>query len=199
MPLWQQAGWDTSAPVWRLEFEVKQPILSQLDRLYFHQVMCSLGGLWDYATCDWLRLTIPNSEDKTRSRWPVHPLWACLASVDWESPGGALTRTFPKRRTPNNARLMQFGLGIVASHMASQGVSDLEDGLRGFCEGLWKHVEQKASAQGLLPASYLNARVATKMRLYNTAPTASLLGDSERQRMRREADTESYRRASNGG
>lgn len=37
-----------------------------------------------------LRLTLPNEADETRSRWPIHPLWQALSSVDWEGNGAPL-------------------------------------------------------------------------------------------------------------
>ncbi len=60
---------------WRLEFEIKREVLTQKGLAKLSEVMYHLNGLWDYATTEWLRLTLPNADDKTRSRWPIHPLW----------------------------------------------------------------------------------------------------------------------------
>lgn len=57
-------------------------------------VLANMNGLWSYATTEWLKLTIPNPEDKTRSRWAIHPLWSALSSLDWEASGGALKQRF---------------------------------------------------------------------------------------------------------
>ena len=61
--------------VWRLEFELKREVLTQKGLSKLYQVLNHLNGLWSYATTEWLRLTLPSDDDKTRSRWPIHPLW----------------------------------------------------------------------------------------------------------------------------
>ena len=77
--------------MWRLEFEFRREVLAQLQLDALPSVLEHLNGLWSYATTEWLKLCIPSEADKTRSRWPIHPLWMALASIDWETPGGPLS------------------------------------------------------------------------------------------------------------
>jgi len=64
-----------------------------------------------------LRLTIPSEDDKTRSRWPIHPLWALLSSVDWEAHGGPLSKRFTAARSPNDDKLFQMACSVILADM----------------------------------------------------------------------------------
>ena len=77
----------------------------------------NLGG---YATTEWLRLTIPSPDDKTRSRWPIHPLWGYLSSIDWETSGGPLSRSYSPARVPGDAYLFDQGWRLLIAYMARQ-------------------------------------------------------------------------------
>lgn len=111
--LWRAAGWDGKSAVWRLEFELKREVLTQHGLSKLGEVLGNLNGLWSYCTTDWLRLTLPQEEDQTRSRWPIHPLWGYLSSVDWEASGGVLTKRFSNARLPSDDKLFSMGLSMV--------------------------------------------------------------------------------------
>lgn len=100
LPLWQAGGWNVDEPIWRVEFQFRREVLGQHGLVSLDNVMANLNGLWSYAATEWLRLTIPNPDDQTRSRWPVHPLWGYLSSIDWETSGGPLARSFTATRLP---------------------------------------------------------------------------------------------------
>lgn len=72
--LWEKAGWKEGRKVWRLEFEFKRELLTQKGLSSLPDVLNHLAGVWAYGTDEWLRLTLPREDDKTRSRWPIHPL-----------------------------------------------------------------------------------------------------------------------------
>jgi hypothetical protein len=197
-PLWQKAGWDTDKRVWRLEFEFKQESISQLGIKGFDAVMESLGGIWGYATTEWLRLTEPNWADATRSRWPIHPLWTCLASIDWEEDGGPLSRTFPVSRQPGTDWLMTHGLSALTSFMATQGIYDLDQGLTVFREQLYAYHDEKAFLFGQSLSSYVWDKVALKVRQYNAGMNADQLSDEVKQAKGLNAAADAYRKASDG-
>ena len=102
LDLWAAVGWNPGDPVWRLEFQIKREILTQKGLPKLAQTLSNLNGLWSYATTEWLRLTLPSEDDQTRSRWPVHPLWGFLSSVDWDTDGGPLSKRFSPERSPRN-------------------------------------------------------------------------------------------------
>lgn len=124
--LWREAGWDQIKPVWRLEFEFRREILSQLKLDGLSSVLGNLAGLWSYASTEWLTLRCPNDKDRTRSRWPVHPLWVALASIDWSAQGGPLSRTFTATRAPASEWLGARTLSMLASMAAIKGHSDFD-------------------------------------------------------------------------
>ena len=198
LPLWTKAGWDGQSPVWRMEFQFKQEALSQLGLRDFNSAMHSLGGIWGYATTEWLRLTLPNPEDQTRSRWPIHPLWLALASVDWESDGGDLTREYSPSRVPGDDWLMQHGLSSATSYMAAKGFYEVEEGLTAFCAALMQYHDEKAYLHGCSLASYVRDKVALKVRAYNAALNAHQLTEEEQREKGLHAAAEAYRRASDG-
>ena len=124
--LWRRAGWDGETPVWRLEFEFRREVLAQLKLSSLPQVMDNLDGLWSYASTEWLKLCQPNPADKTRSRWPIHPLWLVLAAVDWRSKGGPLTREFKPSDVPSDRWIAGRMLSLMASAAAIHGLGDFE-------------------------------------------------------------------------
>ena len=197
-PLWQKAGWDGDKRVWRLEFQFKQEAISQLGIKGFDAVMDSMGGLWGYATTEWLRLTEPNWADATRSRWPIHPLWTLLASIDWEEEGGPLSRTFPVSRQPGNDWLMTHGLSALTSFMATLGIYDLDQGVAAFREQLIAYHDEKAFLFGQSLASYIWDKVALKVRQYNAGLNADQLTDDLKQMKGLNAAADAYRKASDG-
>lgn len=197
-PLWQKAGWNGTSRVWRLEFELRQESISQLGIKGFDAVMDSLGGIWGYVTTEWLRLTMPNPNDATRSRWPIHPLWTLLASIDWEEEGDQLTRTFPVTRTPGHDWLMTHGLSSLTSFMAVHRIYDLDAGLIAFREQVSEYHDEKAFLFGQSLASYVWDKVALKVRQYNAGMNADQLSDEIKQAKGLNAAADAYRKASDG-
>lgn len=195
--LWSQAGWDGEAHVWRLEFQLKRETLSQLDLKDFALVMNNLGGIWSYAMTQWLKLTLPNPDDKTRSRWPVHPLWAALASIDWETSGGSLLRSYAKNEAPSDEWLFNAGLRPVVSWMAKGGITDLDTGLKLFRERMVSYHEGQAYRLGINFSPYIREKVQLKTREYGTGYNLNEIPDEDRQRDV-DAAAVDYRRLSDG-
>ena len=199
LPLWQQAEWDGSGLVWRLEFEMKREVLTQKGLSKLYEVMNCLNGLWSYATTDWLRLTLPNADDQTRSRWATHPLWELLASVDWEGNGGPLAKRFKPTRSPNNVRLYQMTCSTVLAFMAKRGYSakQLYEAYEDLVAQLVEHIEAEALKLGLPFDEYVEEKLALKRRQYNTG-----LNDPEQEQKRQVAEVaaqaRAYRKESDG-
>jgi hypothetical protein len=197
LPLWQKAGWQGDGVIWRLEFELKREVLTQKGLSKLYEVLNHLNGLWGYATTEWLRLTIPNADDKTRSRWATHPLWGFLASVDWEGDGGALSKRFSATRSPSNLRLFQMACSTIFSFMAKEGFSAKQfyEAHEDLIAKLVDHIEGEARERGLNFDRYVEERLAVKQRQYNTAINDP---DQEAKRKARELEEQAraYRKAS---
>lgn len=166
--LWNEAGWNGETPIWRLEFEMKREILSQLDVQALAVCLDNQSGLWSYATTDWLKLTIPSETDTNRSRWPIHPLWAYLSSIDFETAGGTLTREFSAQRVPSDKRLFDAGFSVITSYMAREQVTDFYEGLHAYCRDLYAHFNSRAISLGTSLGDFVEERVAVKARRFNT-------------------------------
>ena len=167
--LWKTSGWDGVSPVWRLEFELKREVLTGHGLSSLEDVLPNLNGLWSYCTTDWLRLTLPQKDDKTRSRWPIHTLWGYLSSVDWETSGGVLSKRFSNARVPSDDKLFSMGLSMVIGYMAREGILDLYDGLKAFEAAMYAYHESKSFHMGLPFDDYIAEKVSIKMREFNTA------------------------------
>ncbi len=168
IPLWQACGWDGQTTVWRLEFQFRRPVLRELGVESADTLAYNTSALWRYATQEWLRLTQPNDNDATRSRWPNHPLWTDLGNATWDSGDGDCLRRVSKRRTPDDHYLFKNGISGITSYMAREGITDFYDGLTGFIrDAVDYHRIQGFDARETLQ-SYARTKTLDKARRYNT-------------------------------
>lgn len=166
--LWSKGGLKPDETVWRLEFQFERETLIARDLAKLPKVMDHLNGLWSYACTEWLRLTLPNLDDQTRARWPIHPLWGYLSSIDWDCPGGPLSTRFTPTRAPGDDKLFTMGLGPLVSFMAREGITDLYQGQEAFITALYNYHASKAAYLGLPLERYVEEKVALKARQFNT-------------------------------
>jgi hypothetical protein len=168
IPLWEYSGRKEGEPVWRLEFEFKRDFLKQKNLINLVDVLANLNGLWSYATTEWLKLTQPNHEDETRSRWPIHPMWQALSTIDWETSGGKLQSRFSNTRTPNkNAALHRAFTGLT-TWMAIETQTDYELAIHPFFEDLYHYINNHAMNIGADFDTLIKEKVALKARQFNT-------------------------------
>ena len=195
IPLWEAAGRKQNEPVWRVELQYRREVLSQHDLVNLDEVLSSLNGLWSYGATQWLRLTIPSKDDKTRSRWPVHPLWGYLSSVDWETDGGPLARSFKATRIPRDKRIFALGASSIASYMAKHSITDYEEGIRRYLINLHEHLCTNGEFIGLSGEDFLLEKVRLRAREFNT-----ILNRIEEDLSYLETDdtADAYRKASKG-
>lgn len=193
--LWLPAGWKPGQQVWRLEFEFKRDYLKERSLSSLDSVLANLNGLWSYATTEWLRLTEPNLADSTRTRWPTHPLWTALASVDWETKGGVLLKRFTNARLPDEKRLYSTVFGSLASYMAIHQLDDKGEAMDGLLGKMHQHFQDIAFYEGLHVDELLFQRVAARARLFNTY----LNNPGETPEPEESEGVKAYRKASDGG
>ena len=193
IPLWQQSGWVEGDPVWRLEFEFKRELLQQKGLFTLMDTLNHLNGLWSYATTEWLKLTMPNPDDQTRSRWPIHPLWLLLASLDWETDPSPLQSRFTYTRTPNDKVLLDRAMHAFTSWMATNGLIDPQQGFKEFCLAVGKRIAHHAEYQNLFSEEFILQKVASKARRFNTIDV-----NQEIYEQYVNDEVEAYRKASDG-
>ncbi len=195
IPLWKAGGWKEGEPIWRLEFEFKREMLVQKDLPKLTDILANMNGLWSYATTEWLKLTLPNPEDKTRSRWAIHPMWAALASLDWETSGGALKQRFSSERTPNDAETLNRGFSAVTTWMATHAYRDYEMAIHPFYIALESFINNRAMDFGLSFEELVSEKVSKKARVFNTLDNNEKPEPTESDKA---AASEAYRKASDG-
>ena len=197
LTLWEKAGRRAEEHVWRLEFQVKRPVLAEMSLNGLPAVLGNLGGLWAYATTEWLRLTLPQEGDQTRSRWPIHPLWGWLSSIDWEGDGGPLTRSFDPGREPTDAKLFSMYLAALIGYMAVRGIHDLYQAQEAMTADVVSYYSSRAHDDGLSFDDYISGRVALKVRQYgnglNDPDVLDRIDEEDEQ-----AKAMAYRKASKG-
>ena len=153
--VWESAGIAATDSVWRLEFQLRRPVLKELGIRSWADAKARLGELWAYCM-QWLSLREPNG-DQNRSRWPVAPLWVDLASAPW------VGFVVPAKRCRTAGEMgiratVQVILGLLSTLMARDGILTFAEGLGTFLhwadvlcmnEGrtFAQSVEQKARAK----------------------------------------------------
>lgn len=168
LELWHKAGWNGYDPVWRLEFQLKREVLTQKGLGKLTEVIENLNGLWSYAATEWLRLTMPNGDDKTRSRWPIHPLWGYLSSVDWQTDNSPLLPRFTSARIPSNEMIFRGALSSLISFMAREQITNFDHGFAAYKLALCQHFEEKSFNLGLSFDDFIKEKIAIKARQFNT-------------------------------
>lgn len=195
LELWHKAGWNGYDPVWRLEFQLKREVLTQKGLSKLTEVMDNLNGLWSYATTEWLRLTLPNPEDKTRSRWPIHPLWGYLSSVDWQTDNNPLLPRFSSARIPSNEMIFRGALSSLVSFMAREQITNFDHGFAAYKLAFCQHFDQKSFNLGLSFDDFIKEKVAIKARLFNTILNRDIEAENK---TKLEKDAAAYRKQSDG-
>jgi len=190
VPLWNEAGWKGQHRVWRMEFQFNREILRQLNIRTYSDVIANLNGLWSYACTEWLRLTLQSETDQNRSRWPLHPLWGYISSVDFDTHGGLLSREFSAQRIPSDQRLFDHAFSVLTSFMARERITDFYQGMEALNTALYHYLNNRAMNVGASFDDFVDERVAVKAKRYN-----SILNKAEAEEL---DAAEAYRKLSDG-
>ena len=75
--VWFYLLWKQDKNVWRIEWQVRKPVLKQFGIISFDDLKKKQGDLLYYLASEHDTLRIPNDDSNT-SRWPLHPLWIDL-------------------------------------------------------------------------------------------------------------------------
>lgn len=75
--VWFFLLWGEDENVWRIEWQVRKPILKRFDIATFADLKDQQGDLLHYLANEHDTLRVPTS-DGNESRWPLHPLWQDL-------------------------------------------------------------------------------------------------------------------------
>jgi hypothetical protein len=173
--LWQAAGWDGEAQVWRMEFEAKRNALVSLQLPKLSHLLPNQAALWRYLTENWLRLTVPAESDSNRARWNNHPLWDFIASAFNSDDEQTKLQRFNPARLPEDERLFVHGLGGITSFMASRGIEDLGEGVGEYLHHAKAYHVTRSGFKHDGMERYVGRKVKAKNRRYNTVQNAQPL------------------------
>ena len=179
LPLWSRSGMLADIPVWRMEFQVLRPVLVELGVRSFRSLLDNLGGIWQYATRDWLRFTLPQAADSNRRRWPSHPVWDQLAKLQWRLDDVPLSRSFSSSRIPSLERLQRMFMSLVTSFMAAKGITDYAVGVKAFLESSEDLHRNYCQGIPLTFEDWIVREVREKGRRFNTITNGHVEAESE--------------------
>ena len=165
--IWRENGWDGEQFVWRLEFEFKRQVLKELGIQTVEDLLIRRADLWYYAM-HWLRLVVPSYTDRTKERWPNHPLWDVLTEAEWGVERGEPLTRIRKTRVPSDKYLCENGLGPITSFMAKMGITDIDEGIRQYTIYLYEYHRQQSQRTGKTLRTYAREKALLKARRYNT-------------------------------
>lgn len=75
--VWFYLLWEMDENVWRIEWQVRKPVLKRFGIATFDDLKDQQGDVLRYLAAEHDTLRIPN-DDSNASRWPLHPLWKDL-------------------------------------------------------------------------------------------------------------------------
>ncbi len=129
--VWHRRGFDSGAPVWRLEAQLRGGVLGELGaRVDFDHVVSQLDAVWQYVVGapgekrGWMSLRT-QVDDPNPSRWPIAPTWHALQSVVFRSESEPAARAAKKA---NDVELLRRQIsGNLSSLAALEAGRDLDD------------------------------------------------------------------------
>ena len=75
--VWFYLLWEQDENVWRIEWQIRKPVLKRFGIITFDDLKSQQGDLLRYLAAEHDTLRQPN-DDSNASRWPLHPLWQDL-------------------------------------------------------------------------------------------------------------------------
>lgn len=165
---WKANGWGERQIVWRVEFQLRREALETFGVRSLAHILSKQYGMWAYLTQEWLRLAMPNNQDDTRSRWPVHPLWEAISHGYGEALASVSQRV-SKARLPSIKHVVQNQLlpGLT-SVMAMRNVYTLREGMWHAQDLIDYYFANPRLCCGKSQQEYLAEKLALKHRRFNT-------------------------------
>jgi hypothetical protein len=77
---WFYELWGTDSNVWRIEWQIRKPVLKRFGIHTINDLIDQQGDLLRYLSNEHETLRTP-TDDKNNSRWPLHPLWEHLQEL----------------------------------------------------------------------------------------------------------------------
>lgn len=104
---------EAEEPVWRVEFELRRPILVDLGLRTVDDVLAGMQDLWRYVGTDWITYRTACPDARLR-RWPLDPIWEQVQAI----------------------RLLPTELGVVRGRVTDATEQQLVQGATGYLSSL---------------------------------------------------------------
>jgi hypothetical protein len=114
---------ESDEPVWRVEFQMRRPVLVEHGLRTVEEVLAGVQDLWRYCAEDWLTYRRPTSDSRLR-RWPIDPAWEVVQSVRLAPSVLGVVRR--RNAEASEERVVQGLAGYVTSLAALRGWDELE-------------------------------------------------------------------------
>jgi len=166
---WRQRGWDGKSTVWRVEAQIRRNALQQFSVRSVGELIARVGELWQYVIEKWCRLSVPNPQDQTPSRWLTHPFWRAVGEApDFHSVTRVGRRVLRRAKAPSDWFMARALLADLTSYMATYKIFDTAWALEDFVEMIritFKSLEENG---GIPLSRYIAQKVALKTRAFGT-------------------------------
>jgi hypothetical protein len=113
-------------PVWRVEFQVRRPVLVEFGLREVAETLAGVQDLWRYCSEDWLTYRQPARDRRVR-RWPIDPVWRLVQGVTISPELLGVVRQRIAQATEE--RLVQGLQGYLSALAALKGWDELVDAL----------------------------------------------------------------------
>lgn len=108
--IWFFDLWGVQENVWRIEWQVRKPILRRFGIRTFVDLFANQADVLRYLATEHDTLRVPTN-DSNRSRWPLHPLWADLLAQIETFQGQGLYREVDEAALLNE-RLRRLAISV---------------------------------------------------------------------------------------
>ena len=123
--LWGEA-YDSAQPVLRVEFEFERACLKEMGLNRPEDVLAAVGGLWSYASQEWLTYRLPSQHERA-CRWPLAPEWEQIQQCALARGKLSLERIRAGATKGGLRLLMPLLNGCMTSFAMLMGVSTIAD------------------------------------------------------------------------
>ena len=134
---WDQPTFD-HLPVTRVEYQLRRPVLKQMNINSFSELEENKASLWKYCTTEWTRLTFFEADRTNRhqDRAIIHPWWTQVQSIKNFGHGETIKREH-KRSSKDTEPLKQMiaGCAMTIGTILERKVTDYE-GVIAFGQGI---------------------------------------------------------------
>ncbi|MGO9592325.1 MAG: hypothetical protein ACLQFF_09230 [Steroidobacteraceae bacterium] len=166
---WNERGWDGVSQVWRVEAQIRRNALHQFAIRTVEELIRRMRELWRYVVEKWCRLSVPNPDDQTPSRWLTHPFWKAIEeAADFHTLVSIGRRVLRRAKAPSDWFMARAFLADLTSFMATYEIFDTAWAFEDFVEmvkGAFKLLEENG---GIALSRYIAQRVALKTRAFGT-------------------------------